>query len=177
MSASRRGLGLLLVLGGVVALLVAAGSAVAATVLGSGTSSAPTSTFAAGESVTAPGTGGVAGPLVVYGTPADVDGSTTLALGCEVVSTGGTDRVVVSASGEPVEVDGRTLEPLVQAQGARAGDQVACDGDGASAFEPLAVGVAPVPGTARAVALGLAVLAVVAGVAFLVVGVTLLRSR
>lgn len=176
---SRRGLGLLLVLGGVVALVVSAGSALAATVvLGSGSSAAPTTTFAAGETVAAPGTGGLSGPLVVYGVDADVEGSTTLALGCDVVSPGGTERAVTSTSGDlAVQLDGATLVPLVQAEGAQAGDQVTCAGDAAAAFEPLAVGVAAVPGTARVVAAVLAVVALLFGVVLLVVGSRMLRSR
>lgn len=174
----RRGLGLLFFLGGVVALLVAAGSAVAAIVLGSGSSAAPTTTFAAGDTVTAPGTGGLAGPLVVYGVDADVGGSRTLALGCEVVSPGGSERAVTSTSGDlAVQLDGATLVPLVQAEGAQAGDQLTCAGDDAAAFEPLALGVAAVPGTARVVAVVLAVGAVLFGVLLLVVGTRMLRSR
>lgn len=178
MSGPRRGLGLLFVLGGVVVLLVAVGSAVAALALGSGSSAAPTTTFAAGETVTAPGSGGLAGPLVVHGLDADVDGSRTLALGCDVVSPGGTERAVASAPGGPgVELDGATLVPLVQVEGARAGDQVTCAGPEAASFEPLALGVAEVPATARVVALVLAAVAVVVGVVFLLVGTRMLRSR
>jgi len=176
---ARRGLGVLAVLGGVVLLLLAAGSVVAAVVLSGGSGTVPSSTFAAGETVTAPdASGAVRGPLVVYGADVDVEGSRTLAVGCEVVSGSGTDRVVTSPSGsEPVQVDGRDLVPVVEVSGWRPGDQVTCTGDQSAALEPLALGVTGAPATATVVAGVLAVVAVVVGVLLLVVGARALRSR
>ena len=174
--ALRRGLGVLFVLGGVVALLVAIGGVVAAVVLSGGSSSPPTTTFAAGETVTPPEAGAVRGTLVVYGADVEVDGSRTLAVGCEVVSPAGTGRVVTSPSGsDPVEVDGQQLVPLVEVGGWRPGDAVTCSGDQAVALEPLALGVTGVPGAARAVALVLAVLGLLMGVLLCVLGTRLLR--
>lgn len=175
-SAPRRGLGVLLVLGGVVALLVSVGSVVAAVVLSGGPPSPPTTTFTAGQVATVPAAGAVRGPLVVYGADVEVEGSRTAGLGCEVVSPGGSARVVTSTSGsDPVEVDGQQLVPVVEVSGWRPGDTVTCSGEQAGAFEPLALGVTSVPATARVVAVVVAVLALLMGVVLLVVGTRLLR--
>ncbi len=160
------------------ALVVAIGSVLAAVVLSAGSSTAPATTFAPGETVTVPDAGAVRGPLTVYGTDTDVEGSTTLALGCEVVSPGGSTRVVVSAPGaDPVQVEGTPVVPLVQSSGWRPGDQVTCSGEEAASFAPLALGVSGVPGTARVVALVLAVLGLLMGVLLLLIGTRVLRRR
>lgn len=175
-SGPRRGLAVLLVLGGVVALLVSLGSVVAAVLLSGGGATPPTTTFTAGQAVTAPEGGALRGVLVVYGADVEVDGSRTLAPGCRAVSPGGSERVVTSAPGsDPVQVEGRSLVPVVQVSGWRPGDTLTCSGDQAAALEPLAVGVTEVPATARVVAIVLAVLGLLMGVVLLVVGTRLLR--
>lgn len=176
---ARRGLGVLALLGSVVVLLVAVGSVVAAVLLSGSSATAPSGTFAAGEAVTTPDApAAVRGPLVVYGGDVEVDGSRTLAVGCEVVSPSGTDRVVTSPSGsDPVEVDGRVLVPVVEVSGWQPGDRVTCSGDQAADLEPLALGVTAAPATAAVVAVVLAVVAVVVAVLLVVVGARLLRSR
>ncbi len=175
-SAPRRGLGLLVVLGGVAVLLVSVGSVVAAVLLSGGSATAPTTTFSAGQAATVPGSGAIRGELVVYGADAPVEGSRTLALGCQVVSLAGSQRVVTSTSGaDPVEVAGEQLVPVVAVSGWRPGDTVTCSGDQAAAFEPLAVGTTGVPATARVVAVVVAVVALLFGLVLLVVGTRLLR--
>lgn len=95
-----------------------------------------------------------------------------------MVSPGGSDRVVVSApGGDQVEVDGAQVVPLVQSSSWQPGDQVTCRGEQAAAFAPLALGVSGVPGTARVVALVLAVLGVLLGLVLLVAGTRMLRTR
>lgn len=175
-NAPRRGLGLLFVLGGIAVLLVSVGSVVAAVLLSGGPAAPPTATFSAGRAVTVPDAGAIRGELVVYGADGEVDGSRTQALGCQVVSPGGSERVVTSTSGaDPVDVGGQQLVPVVAVSGWRPGDTVTCSGDQASAFEPLAVGVTGVPATARVVAVVLAVLGLLMGVVLLIVGTRLLR--
>lgn len=175
-SAPRRGLGLLVVLGGFAVLLVSVGCVVAVALLSGGPAAPPTTTFSAGQPATVPDAGTIRGELVVYGADVEVEGSRTQAVGCQVVSPSGSERVVTSTSGaDPVEVGGQELVPVVTASGWRPGDTVTCSGDQAASFEPLAVGTTGVPATARVVAGVVAVVALVFGLVLLVVGSRLLR--
>ncbi len=175
---ARTGLGAFLVAGGVVWALTAALAVVAAVVLSSSSDVAATSTFGAGQTVVAPEPDGVRGPLVVYGQDVPVRGSRTLAAGCEVVSPRGGERIVTSARGaDPITVDGVDLVPLVQTSGWRPGDSVTCSGEGASALAPFAAVPTGAPGTARAVAVALAVLGALGAAVFLVGGAAVLRRR
>lgn len=174
-----RALAVLLILGGVVAIVVAVGSVLAAVALSRTGATAPDGTFSAGQTASAPaGTGPLRGQLVVYAAGADVEGSLTRALGCDAVSARGYERVVSSPGQvDPIEVAGQELEPVASVSGWRPGDRVTCTGPQASAFEPLALGVAPAPPTATFVAVALAVVGAVMGVVLVVVGGHLLRSR
>lgn len=99
-------------------------------------------------------------------------------LGCVVLEPSGEERSRMDDFVDPdITVDGTTYQALVSSGDVLSGDTVRCDGPAAGQVEGLAVGVGTGGlRTGGLVAVGFGVLAAVAGLGFLVVGLVLRRS-